>query len=331
VSSPNPLSILVAGPSNISVDNLCERLAPTGIPIVRLGHPARLLPSVLAHSLDALTRSSDEGALLRDARDDVDKTLAKISKTRSGRERKEIYTEVKLLRKEVRTREKKCVDEVIRTSKVHLATLHGSGGRELANRNWDVVIIDEASQALEAQTWIPLLSAKKVILAGDHLQLPPTVKSAAKGMISPLETTLFDHMIEMYGSKHMRMLTIQYRMNDKINDFPSKTLYGGKLTAAPSVANRLLADLDGVAETEDTSQEVIFVDTQGGEFPESTPEGDESALLGDSKRNNGEAAIVKEMISDLIDAGVSAETIAVITPYNAQVSKCFISVDIRLL
>jgi DNA polymerase alpha-associated DNA helicase A len=263
--------------------------------------------------------------LLRDARDDVDKTLAKISKTRSGRERKEIYTEVKLLRKEVRTREKKCVDEVIRTSKVHLATLHGSGGRELANRNWDVVIIDEASQALEAQTWIPLLSAKKVILAGDHLQLPPTVKSAAKGKISPLETTLFDRMIAMYGSEYMRMLTIQYRMNDKINDFPSKTLYGGKLTAAPSVASRLLADLEGVSEAEDTSQAVIFVDTQGGEFPESTPEGDESALLGDSKRNDGEAAIVKEMVSDLIDAGVSAETIAVITPYNAQVSKCFIA------
>jgi DNA polymerase alpha-associated DNA helicase A len=310
---------LVAGPSNISVDNLCERLAPTGIPIVRLGHPARLLPSVLAHSLDALTRSSDEGALLRDARNDVDKAFSKISKTRSGRERKEIYNEVKALRKEVRAREKKCVDEVIRTSKVHLATLHGSGGRELASRNWDVVIIDEASQALEAQSWIPLLSAKKVILAGDHLQLPPTVKSAVKGKISPLETTLFDRMIELYGSKCMRMLTVQYRMNTEINEFPSKTLYGGKLTAAPAVAGRRLTDVEGVTETEDTSQAVVFVDTQGGEFPESTPEGDESSLPGDSKRNNGEAEIVKGTVKDLIAAGVSADTIAVITPYNAQV------------
>ena len=169
------------GPSNISVDNICERLAPLGIPLVRLGHPARLLPSVLAHSLDSLTRSSDQGALLRDARDDVDKALSKISKTRSGKERKEIYNQVKELRKEVRTREKKCVDEVIRTAKVHLATLHGSGGRELVGRHWDVVIIDEASQALEAQSWIPLWSAQKVILAGDHLQLPPTVKSTVKG------------------------------------------------------------------------------------------------------------------------------------------------------
>ena len=302
------------------MDNLCERLSPLGIPLVRLGHPARLLPSVLSHSLDALTRSSDQGMLLRDARDDVDKAFAKISKTRSGRERKEIYNEIKLLRKEVRVREKKCIDDVIRTSKVHLATLHGSGGRELFGKSWDVVIIDEASQALEAQSWIPLVNAKKLILAGDHLQLPPTVKSAVKGKISPLETTLFDRMIEMYGKRCMRMLTVQYRMNEEINAFPSKTLYGGKLVAAESVAKRRLVDLDEVEETENTSQAVVFVDTQGGEFPESTPEGDESPLLGESKRNEGEARIVKAMTKDLVNAGVLPSNIAVITPYNAQVS-----------
>jgi DNA polymerase alpha-associated DNA helicase A len=311
--------LLVVGPSNISVDNLCERLAPLGIPLVRLGHPARLLPSVLAHSLDALTRSSDQGALLRDARDDVDKALSKITKTRSGRERKEIYNEVKELRREVRVREKRCIDEVIRAAKVHLATLHGSGGRELMGRNWDVVIIDEASQALEAQSWIPLLSAKKVILAGDHLQLPPTVKSAVKGKVSPLEITLFDRMIAMYGSTNMIMLTVQYRMNSEINEFPSKTMYGGKLIAAPAVAKRRLIDLPGVKETENTTQAIVFVDTQGGEFPESTPEGDESPLLGESKQNEGEARIVKEMVRDLIIAGCAPNTIAVITPYNAQV------------
>jgi len=261
--------------------------------------------------------------LLRDARDDVDKTLAKISKTRSGRERKEIYNEVKILRKEVRAREKKCVDEVIRTAKVHLATLHGSGGRELGDKEWDVVIIDEASQALEAQTWIPLLRAKKVILAGDHLQLPPTVKSSVKGKISPLETTLFDRMIAMYGETNMRMLTVQYRMNEEINEFPSKTLYGGKLVAAPSVAKRRLMDLEGVEETENTSQSVVFVDTQGGDFPESTPEGDESPLLGESKRNDGEAKLVKAMVKDLVESGVSPATIAIITPYNAQVIPSF--------
>ena len=319
MTTPKPVSLLVVGPSNISVDNICERLAPLGISIVRLGHPARLLPSVLYHSLDALTRSSDQGALLRDARDDIDKALSKISKTRSGRERNEIYKQVKELRKEVRTREKKCVDEVIRTAKVHLATLHGSGGRELEGRIWDVVIIDEASQALEAQSWIPLLSAKKVILAGDHLQLPPTVKSAVKGKVSPLETTLFDRMIEMYGSGNMTMLTVQYRMNTEINDFPSKTFYGGKLVAAPFLSKRRLIDSTNIKETENTAQAVVFVDTQGGDFPESAPSGDESPLLCESKRNEGEARIAKEMVKDLVMAGCSPQNIAIITPYNAQV------------
>jgi DNA polymerase alpha-associated DNA helicase A len=311
----------VVGPSNISVDNLCERLSPLGIPLVRLGHPARLLPSVLAHSLDALTRSSDQGILLRDARNDVDKALSKISKTRSGRERKEIYNEIKLLRKEVRSRERKCVDQVVTSAKVHLATLHGSGGKELSNRVWDVVIIDEASQALEAQSWIPLLSAKKVVLAGDHLQLPPTVKSATKGKTSPLETTLFDRMIERYGKTNMRMLTVQYRMNSLINEFPSQTLYGGKLIAAPAVADRRLTDVPGVKESDNTTQALVFMDTQGGDYPESTPEGDDSPLLGESKRNEGEARIVKAMVEDLIASGVTPATIAVITPYNAQVSR----------
>lgn len=227
---------------------------------------------------------------------------------------------MKELRKEVRARERKCVDEVIRTAKVHLATLHGAGGRELWGKEWDVVIVDEASQALEAQTWIPLLRAKKVILAGDHLQLPPTVKSVTKGKTSPLEVTLFDRMIARYGGQNMRMLTVQYRMNSQINEFPSKTLYGGKLVAAPAVAERRLVDQPGIEETENTSQAVVFVDTQGGDFPESTPEGDESPLLGESKRNEGEARIVKANVKDLISAGILPSNIAVITPYNAQVT-----------
>ena len=245
--------------------------------------------------------------------------LLQIKRTRSGRERKEIYNQLKELRNEVRVREKKCVDEVIRTAKVRLATLHGAGGRELWGWEWDVVIVDEASQALEAQTWIPLLKAKKVILAGDHLQLPPTVKSVTKGKTSPLETTLFDRMIARYGSQSMRMLTVQYRMNSLINEFPSNTLYGGKLVPAPFVAERRLADQTGIEKTENTSQAVVFVDTQGGDFPESTPEGDESPLLGESKRNEGEARIVKAIVKDIISGGVLPANIAVITPYNAQV------------
>src|ERR1700726_17862 len=165
------LRVLVCGPSNISVDNIVERLAPHKILILRLGHPARVLPSVLNHSLDVLTQTSEAAAIVRDVRKEMDEKQASIRKTKSGRERKAIYGDLKELRKEFRERETKCVNNLVGGSKVVLATLHGAGGFQLKNEEFDVVIIDEASQALEAQCWVPLLVAKKVVLAGDHLQL----------------------------------------------------------------------------------------------------------------------------------------------------------------
>lgn len=169
--------ILVCGPSNVSVDNIVERLAPLKVPIVRVGHPARLLPSVLDHSLEVLTHTSDAGSIVKDVRREIDQKQASIRKTRNGRERRQVYGDIKELRKEFREREAKCVDSLVRGSQVVLATLHGAGGYQLRNSRFDVVIIDEASQALEAQCWVPLLKAEKVVLAGDHLQLPPTIKS----------------------------------------------------------------------------------------------------------------------------------------------------------
>src|SRR5215469_4777983 len=242
------LRLLVCGPSNISVDNIVERLAYHKVPMVRLGHPARLLPSVLNHSLDVLTRTSEAAGIVRDVRKEMDEKQASIRKTKSGKERKQIYADLRELRKEYREREKSCVENLVRGSKVVLATLHGAGGFHLKNENFDVVIIDEASQALEAQCWVPLLNASKVVLAGDHLQLPPTIKSlnmkdekgkerkkvdgvkdATTGVT--LEMTLFDRLLKLHGPKIKRMLTTQYRMHEKIMAFPSEELYESKLMA----------------------------------------------------------------------------------------------------
>ncbi|KAH0256723.1 DNA helicase, partial [Aureobasidium melanogenum] len=331
------LRLLVCGPSNISVDNIVERLSPHKVPMVRLGHPARLLPGVLNHSLDILTRTSDAAALVKDIRNEMDAKQASIRKTRNGRERKAIYGEIKELRKDYRQREAACVSSLVRESKVVLATLHGAGGFHLKSQQFDVVIVDEASQALEAQCWVPLLSsgASKLILAGDHLQLPPTIKSSSSKSTKQnsttgqggvdLETTLFDRMLDLYGDSIKRMLTIQYRMHEKINAFPSAALYESKLMAAESVKARLLKDLPyDVEETEDTTEPVVFWDTQGGEFHEKTDDDDEpkskSSLLGESKSNELEAAIVKKHVQSLVDAGVKAEDIAVVTPYNGQLA-----------
>ncbi|KAL3460814.1 AAA domain-containing protein [Aspergillus heterothallicus] len=245
------LRVLVCGPSNISVDNIVERLAPNKIPVVRIGHPARLLPSVLDHSLEVLTQTSEAAAIVRDVRKEIDEKQASIRKTRFGREKRAIYEDIKALRREFRERESKCVDNLVRESSVVLATLHGAGGHQLKNQKFDVVVIDEASQALEAQCWISLLSAPKVVLAGDHLQLPPTVKSAlqttkgngessekAESGSTTLEKTLFDRLLSMHGPSIKRMLTTQYRMHESIMRFPSDELYESKLIAAENVKSQ---------------------------------------------------------------------------------------------
>ena len=349
---------MVCGPSNISVDNIVERLSVHKLPILRLGHPARLLPSVLNHSLDVLTQTSEAGLIVKDVRSEMDAKQASIKKTKSGKERRAIYTDLKELRKEYRERERRCVSTLIGGSKVVLATLHGAGGYQLRNEEFDVIIVDEASQALEAQCWVPLLAAKKAVCAGDHLQLPPTIKSTnsktkpkktkggesegnSSGIIKgmSLETTLFDRLLALHGSAIKSMLTTQYRMHEQIMRFPSDELYEGKLVAADAVKQRLLRDLPyDVEDTEDTNEPVIFIDTQGGDFPErneedeqqqlqqqqqksTTKKGSLRSLLGDSKSNEMEAALVKEHAQKLVDAGVKPEDIAVITPYNAQVNK----------
>jgi DNA polymerase alpha-associated DNA helicase A len=303
---------------------------------VRLGHPARLLPSVLNHSLDVLTQTSDAAAIVKDVRREMDTKQASIRKTKSGRERKAIYSDLKELRKEFREREKKCVGTLIGGSKVVLATLHGAGGFQLKNEDFDTVIIDEASQALEAQCWVPLVRAKKVVLAGDHLQLPPTIKSLnsktkikmndQKGILKgmTLETTLFDRLLKMHGPGIKRMLTIQYRMHEKIMRFPSDELYGSKLEAAEAVKARLLLGLPyEVEETEDTIEPLIFFDTQGGDFPEKSEDDVDQkvgkGMTGESKSNEMEASLVKEHLQNLVNAGVRPGDIAVVTPYNAQV------------
>ncbi|RMD39985.1 hypothetical protein DV735_g5144, partial [Chaetothyriales sp. CBS 134920] len=360
--------VLVCGPSNISVDNIVERLALAApqTELVRLGHPARLLPAVLDHSLEVLTRTSDAAAIVNDVRTEIDDKLKSISKTRSGRERRLIYQDVKELRREFREREAKAVDGLLRRSKVVLATLHGAGSRQTKDQDFDVVIVDEAGQAVEPA---------KLVLAGDHLQLPPTVKGEAgsKGLDAnkkkksikaleedlanmhlddilikrakawSLETTMFERIKAAYSNDSSssssigRMLEVQYRMNTAIMTFPSQTLYNNRLSAADSAKDRLLRDIAGVAETDETKEAVVFYDTQGGDFSERAEEEEgedsnangadrntlssRSLLLNDSKSNEMEALVVRMHVRRLVDeAGVSQDDIAVITPYNAQLA-----------
>ncbi|KZV87777.1 P-loop containing nucleoside triphosphate hydrolase protein [Exidia glandulosa HHB12029] len=175
-------SVLICGASNLAVDNLLERLLPHRIPLTRIGHPARVMEALHTATLDAQTARSEQYALANDVKKDIESAMGALTGKGKGKlkgpERRKMWEEVRELRKEYRKREGAVVSSVVKQAKVVLATCHGAGGRQLYDRTFDVVIIDEATQALEAVSWIPIFKGAKLILAGDPCQLPPTVISA---------------------------------------------------------------------------------------------------------------------------------------------------------
>jgi len=303
--------VLVCAPSNVAVDNLVERLVKEKVKVVRLGHPARVSSQLQKHSLDALISSSEEGGLVRDIYRELDQTLARCRKG----EARQLRGEVKELRKELKQREKKALKEILSRAEVVLGTLTSSSPdsplKHLPEKHFQLTVIDECSQALETACWIVAAGASKLVLAGDHLQLPPTIlsKEAAKG----LSLTLMERVVDMYKSEVTRMLTTQYRMNSLIMSWSSQALYSGQLTAASSVSNHLLSDLPKVTSTELTQTVLMLIDTAGCSMEEMTT----SNKI--SKANEGEAALVCHHVKCLVEQGVDVEDIAVVTPYNLQV------------
>jgi len=303
--------ILACGPSNISVDNLVERLAKTKLNIVRIGHPARVLHSILDYTLDVLIKSGDQAKLVIDIQDEMDSTLKSIQKAKRGR--KELYAELKVLKKELKEREKKSVAEILSKAQVILSTLSGAANNLLEKMEFDYVVIDEVSQSLEAECWIAALKGKRLILAGDPEQLPPTIKSelaASKG----LSTTLFDRIRTLYGDKVIRLLKIQYRMNALISQWSSNEMYKGELVPHDSVRDRVLFQLPKTKKSEETEAVLMLIDTAGCNMFETESNDDES------KFNEDEAKVVQKHVTKLIEDGIPPAEIAIITPYNAQVS-----------
>ncbi|KAK9453014.1 P-loop containing nucleoside triphosphate hydrolase protein [Dipodascopsis uninucleata] len=323
--------VLVCGPSNVSIDTIVERLDNL-LPrwqVIRIGHPARVLESQVGHTVDVATKASEAGQIVRDVRAEIDGKLSTVRKTRNGRERAGIYAEVRTLRKECRVREKKAVDEVLKAGTVIASTLHGSGGWIGRGLEINTIVIDEVSQGTEAQGWIPLAmhpEAIRLILAGDDKQLGPTVKSEKN--MSTLGKTMFDRVVGKYGRKLRVLLEEQYRMNEAIVAFPSKAMYGGRLVCgSKETAEQSLVDLDDVEEDEETMPGVVWVDTQGGDFPENEERDLESGVLdglyaglGESRYNDLEAWATVIEVRKLLERGVKPGDIGVIAPYSAQVS-----------
>jgi hypothetical protein len=301
--------VLAAAPSNLAVDNLLERLSAAGIDGVRVGHPARLLPSVLSHALE--TRVAGHEAA-RIAADLVDRALALRRDARKRRERRgpgrfsearEAEREARALLAEARELEARAEAEILARAPVVLATLTSLDGPALAGRAFDLAVVDEATQAVEPAAYLALLRATRAVLAGDHLQLPPTVLSA-EAQQGGLAASLFERLALAHGDAVKVTLAVQHRMNERIMRFPSDALYAGLLRAHPDVADHALDDAP-----------LEVVDTSGRGFEEATPEGSDSRL------NEGEAELVAAEVERVLALGVLPADVAVIAPYDAQVQR----------
>lgn len=303
--------ILACAASNIAVDNIVERLFPYRVKLLRLGHPARLLPQVLDSTLDAQVLRGDNSSLASDIRKEMKVLNGKLLKTKDRNTKRDIRKELRLLAKEEKKRQQLAVEDVIKNADVILSTLTGAFSHSLYKTTFDLVIIDEAAQALEVSCWMALLKGTRCILAGDHLQLPPTVQSA-EAEKKGLGKTLFERLAVLYGKTAMSMLTVQYRMNELIMNWSSKQLYGSKMEAHSSVSGHVLYEVENVKKTSSTESTLLLIDTAGCDM-------DEKKDDEDSTMNEGEAAVAISHAKRLVESGVNPSEIGIITPYSAQV------------
>lgn len=309
-----PSQLLVVAPSNTAVDLLTERLIEAQINVVRIGSPARVTPRLLHATLDEQIAQISQMREVKKIRKRANqfREMARKYKRNFGKEeriqRQALLAEATALIKEADALEKHAIRFVIEKAQVVTTTLIGASHYSIANRSFEATIIDEAGQALEPACWIPILKTKKLILAGDHQQLPPTIKSTAAGN-QGLKETLLEKCIHLYPQSTI-MLREQYRMHTTIMHFPSRIFYKNLLIAHNSVANTLLFNDD---------QPLQFIDTIGCGFEEMEGEG--------SIYNLEEASFVLQYLSIL---SVSLDrhylpknypTIAIISPYAAQVEQ----------
>uniref|UniRef100_A0A8D2MBY5 DNA-binding protein SMUBP-2 n=1 Tax=Zonotrichia albicollis TaxID=44394 RepID=A0A8D2MBY5_ZONAL len=312
------LKVLCCAPSNVAVDNLVERLAGRGPRLLRLGHPARLLQPIQQHCLDAVLARGDGARIVADIRSDIDHAWAKTKKAQDKGERSHFLGEIKTLRKELKEREEAAMAAALSQASIVLATNTGASSdgplKLLPETHFDLVVIDECAQALEASCWIPLLKAPKCILAGDHKQLPPTIISHRMIWVGRLEA----HPVPCHGQGHLPLdQTAPYPIQPGSSRDRAGTDWVDIAVIAVLVTgsfpHTLCRDLPGVCDTEETSTPLLLIDTAGCGLFELEVEDEQS------KGNPGEVQLVGMHVQALVDAGVKAKDIAVVAPYNLQV------------
>ncbi|MFC4210713.1 AAA domain-containing protein [Pedobacter lithocola] len=312
LSTQENQKILVVAPSNTAVDLLTEKLSEEGLNVIRVGNPARVSERLMHATLDFKMAEHPEmksiKALKKQANDY--KNMAHKYKRSFGKaerdQRKALFDEAHKIGREIENSEQYIIDNLFNSAQIIAATLVGSNHYTVKNLKYNTVVIDEAGQALEPACWIPILKAEKVIFAGDHLQLSPTIKSneAAK---SGLNETLLEKLVYLHPDSVV-LLNEQYRMNTQIMGYSSKVFYDDKLMANSAVANRILFKND---------KPLMFIDTSGCGFDEKAD--------GTSTTNPEEGVFLLKHLASLTDEihqqipQIKFPSIAVISPYKQQV------------
>jgi superfamily I DNA and/or RNA helicase len=303
--------ILVVAPSNAAVDLLSDKLSATGLNVLRVGNPAKVSERLMSLTLDSKMAEHPQMKEIRKLKKQAAefRNMAHRYKRNFGKaereQRKALFDEAHRIMKDVGRTEQYITDDLLNKAQVVTATLVGANHYTVRAMRYSTVVVDEAGQGIEPATWIPILKGRKLVLAGDHLQLPPTIKSeeaARKG----LSVTLLEKLAKLHPEA-VTLLEEQYRMHQDIMRFSSQQFYEGRLTAHPSVATHALFRGDDA---------LVFIDTAGCGFEEKAE--------GTSTTNPEEAHFLIRHLA-LTISGLKGQqnnecfpSIAVISPYKMQ-------------
>ena len=299
--------VMVSAQSNTAVDWIAEKLVDRGIPVLRIGNPTRVNDKMLAFTYERRFEAHSDYPELWQIRKTIREMTGRLRK--SGREdRERLHNQLTKLRVRATGLEIRIDTELFTEARVIACTLVGAASRVLERKRFSSLFIDEAAQAIEAACWIAISRADRVILAGDHCQLPPTIKciEAARG---GLGRTLLEKVV-LHKPETVSLLKIQYRMHEDIMRFPSRWFYHDELEAAPEVKCRGVLDFDTPASWIDTSE----LDLQEKAVAEGTGRLNtgEAELLVRELKNYMERIGIRRILEEHIDFGV-------ISPYRAQV------------
>jgi predicted DNA helicase len=311
--------VLVCSSSNTAVDLLTEKLHREGINVLRLGNPARISDDVISNTLDAKIAAHESYKDLKSYRKTADEYFRMAGKYKRtfGREEREqrqlFYQEARKILQEARVLEDFILSEQFDKAQVIACTPVVSASRMMRDKKFSTVFIDEAAQALEPMCWIPITRSERIVFAGDHFQLPPTVKSK-KAEDLGLKKTLFEHC--MMIDNVSVMLNTQYRMNEKIMNFSNNEFYGGKLIADTSVKDTVLSF--------DENEHLLnspfdLIDTAGCGFGEMT--NPESLSIANPEEAKLLIDHLKLLLAQYEERTEKAEpiSIGIISPYKEQV------------